>query len=225
MEKIDYVKLNKYDLEILKLIALFGKTFDVVLGKTFFTSVQIARNNLTRMQKRGLIKFVESGHLSPRKAIILGYWGRKVMRDLEIKIQPYKQTRTLKHNILEQITFHHLSKIGEVEKKSVWHHKNTYFAVPDFIFRPGGNRIIFVEVETTQKSSNRYKDFVSRVSKDEPSAVLYIVEKKAFTKTLAKIMPTWDKLLYLGIDEMIENIEKTNRAGARTQKHILEEEV
>jgi len=218
------VKYNPKDIEVLKFIGLFGKSFAEVLGKTFYGSVQSARNNISRMKKVGMIKQVPTGLMKPRNAVILSSSVKRLLVDMG---HTPKESRVsigqLEHNMIEQMAYYHLSKIGEVERATVYRDKNKYHSVPDLVLTtPAGK--IFVEVEMHQKSRASYKDFVAKSSKDRPRAVLYVCQNTKIMTSIANAMPTWDKLVYIDIETLIDNIARSSKVGATKQQDLLRED-
>lgn len=217
------IKYNEKELEILIFISHFGRSYAEVLGKTFYKSVQGARNKISHMNKKGLIKLVPTGLAQPRNAVTLPKSTKDLLIDLGYSPKVHRGSISqLKHNIIEQIAFYHLSKLGEVTRTSVWHHKNTYHAVPDLIVQTQIHTIA-IEVETHQKGNPRYKDFINRSSKDNFDRVLYIMPNKKLMITIANNMPTWDKLFFIDIERMIENIKLYNKIKPHAQKQLLKD--
>jgi len=215
------IKYNKIELEILIFISFFGRSYAEVLGKTFYKSVQGARNKISHMNKKGLIKLVPTGLTQPRNAVTLPKSTKDLLIDLGYTPKVHRGTISqLQHNIIEQIAYYHLSRLGEVTRTSVWHHKNTYHAVPDLILQTKIHTIA-IEVETHQKGNPRYKNFVERSSKDNFDRVLYIMPNKKLMITIANNMPVWDKLFFIDIETMIKNIKLHNKIKPFTQKELL----
>jgi len=215
------VKYNERDMEVVKFISVFGKSFAEVLGKTFYGSVQSARNNISRMQKIGLLKYVPTGLMKPRNALVLTSSIKKLLIDMGYSPKDSRVSiGQMEHNMVEQLAYYHLSKIGEIERASVYKDKNKYHSVPDLILTTNLGKI-FVEVEMHQKSKKSYADFVTRASKDEPRAVLYICANKRIMTSIANAMMEWNKLLYIDIESLIENISSTNKVGAIKQVDLL----
>jgi len=215
------IKYNKIELEILIFISYFGRSYAEVLGHTFYKSTQTARNKISLMKKKGLLKLVPTGLTQPRNAITLPKSTKDLLIDLGYTPKVHRGTISqLHHTIIEQIAFYQLSKIGEVTRTSVWHHKNMYHAVPDLIVQTQIHTIA-IEVEAHQKGNPRYKDFVQRASKDNFDRVLYIMPNKKLMITIANNMPDWDKLFFIDIETMIENIKHHNKIKPFTQKELL----
>lgn len=222
MKEFITVKYNANHVEILIFINIFGKTYAEVLGSTFYASVQSGRNAIMKMKQRGLVIIKPTGLTKPKNEIVLGKEGKAILKERGYDIKSARSSiKNLEHNIIEQIAYYHLSKIGAVERKSVWHHMNQYHSVPDLEMWWGG-RTIFVEVETTQKSKKRYLDIVNNMSKDDPSFVLYVAPNVKFMKSIANAMPLWDKkLYYIDIDTLIYNVRTFGKVKPFEQKELL----
>lgn len=215
------IKYNERDMEVVKFISIFGKSFAEVLGKTFYGSVQSARNNISRMKKIGLLKYVHTGLMKPRNALVLTTSIKKLLIDMGYSPKDSRiSIGHMEHNMVEQLAYYHLSKVGKIERASVYKDKNKYHSVPDLILTTNAGQI-FVEVEMHQKSKKSYADFVIRASKDEPRAVLYICSNKKIMTSIANAMMEWNKLLYIDIETLIENLLSGNKVGAIKQVDLL----
>ena len=108
--------ITKRDEEILKFINFFGKTYTKVLEKTFFPSFSAAENRVANLKKQDIISFWNTNLVSPRRAIVLSESTKNYFeRHLDIKVKKTKiHLSTIEHNIIEQITFFWLQKIGRV---------------------------------------------------------------------------------------------------------------
>ena len=217
------VKYNSKDIEVVTFISIFGKSFAEVLGRTFYGSIQSARNNISRMKRIELIKQVPTGLMKPRNSIVLSSSTKHLLVDMGYTPKDSRVSiGQMEHNMIEQLAYYHLSKLGTIERASVYRDKNKYESVPDLILTtPTGK--IFVEVEIHQKSKASYADFVTRAAKDNSRAVLYVCANKRIMKSIANAMREWDKLLYIDIDSLIENISTSNKVGATKQNDLLRE--
>ena len=65
------IKYKKNEIEILIFISHFGRTYPEVLGKTFYKSIQTARNKISKMKKNGLLEYELSGLSKPKYSIVL----------------------------------------------------------------------------------------------------------------------------------------------------------
>ena len=219
------LKIKHYEVEteILIFISYFGRTYPEVIGKTFYNTTQSARNKISLMKKKGLIKYEISGIAIPKYAIVLPKRTKDMLIHLGYSPKVHRgNIGQLEHNMLEQICFYQLSKLGEVTRISVWHHKNMFHTVPDLILKTQIHNIS-IEVETKQKSSRVYKDIINRASKDNFDRVLYVMPTKKLMISIANIMPLWDKLFFIDTDTLIENIKVHNKIKPYTQKQLLRE--
>ena len=215
------IKFYEVELKILIFISYFGRTYADVLGRTFYKSTQAARNKISLMKKKGLLKLVPTGLTQPRNSIVLTKKAKDLLINLGYKPKVHMGAiNKIKHLSVEQLAFYYLSRLGKVTRTSVWHHKNTYHAVPDMTLKTQ-NHYISIEVEANQKSNHKYKDFVERASKDNFDRVLYIMPNKKLMITIANNMPDWDKLFFIDIETMIENINLFNKIKPYTQKELL----
>jgi len=219
---IKIINLHGQNKEVLIFINTFGKTYAEVLGSTFYASVQSARNTIVKMKKRGLVTLKPTGLIKPQNEIVLSSKAKVILKEEGYDIKDTRSSiKKLEHNMIEQIAYYHLGKVGHVERKSVYHHMNTYHSVPDLEMWWGG-RTIFIEVETTQKSKKRYLEIVKNMSKDDPSFVLYIAPNTTFMMSIAKAMPLWDKkLYYIDIDTLIHNVKTHGKVKPFEQKELL----
>ncbi|QOP45542.1 hypothetical protein [Sulfurimonas paralvinellae] len=178
------------DIEIFKFINKYGKSYIEVLAKTFFTNEQVARNRMNILAKQNLITYWNTNLMKPRRAIVLTSDTKSMLEnDFDITPRNAKLNRTtIQHNIIEQIVDFHLSKIGTVERTTVYTHKEKLHHIPDFIFINGSGNKINIEVELTKKSAPRYAKLMQSVSKDNPDAIIYVLTSKEKIKPFATIM-------------------------------------
>lgn len=202
--------ITNRDIEIFKFINSYGKTYIEVLAKTFFTNEQVARNRINSLAKQNLISYWNTNLMKPRRAIVLTADTKVMLEDeFEIKAKNVKLNRTtIQHNIIEQITQFHLSKIGSVERTTVSTHQDKLNHIPDFIFTNSNGNKINIEIELSKKSAPRYTKLMQDVAKDNPDAIIYILDSKTKIKSFASIMPKWQKLYFISIDELIKNINE-----------------
>ena len=227
MKKFDY---DKKDLEILFFIGEFGRTYTEVIGKTFYKSTQSARNRIVRMKKRKLVKYVLTGLSKPKYSIVLPKQVKDLLVSINKDFKPKVHSGSISqynHHLHEQIAFFHLSKLGDVVRTSVWHHKNVYFAVPDLVLGLKTMNIA-IEIEMTQKNSNSYKSYINRASKDlhetgNINRFLFVTPSKSLMITIANSMGTWERLQFIDIDTLIKNIEEFGKIKPFTQKELLKD--
>jgi len=215
--------MTKRDIEIFKFINKYGKSYIEVLARTFFTNEQVARNRMNILAKQNLISYWNTGLMKPRRAIVLTADTKSMLEDeYEIVSRSTKLNRTtIYHNLMEQIVDYHLSKIGTVERTTVYTHKEKLHHIPDFIFTNEAGNKINIEVELTKKSAPRYAKLMQSVSKDNPDAVIYILSSKEKIKSYASIMPKWHKLFFISLETLIKNIEQTGQIKPTPQEQSL----
>ena len=142
--------------------------------------------------------------------------------EFEIKAKNVKLNRTtIQHNIIEQITDYHLSLIGSVERTTVSTHQDKLNHIPDFIFTNSNGNKINIEIELSKKSAPRYTKLMQDVVKDNPDAIIYILDSKTKIKSFASIMPKWQKLYFISIDELIKNINELGQIKPIPQEQSL----
>lgn len=218
--------ITERDLEILKFINIYGKTYINVLSQTFFSTEQNARNRISKLYNQNVISYWNTNLMSPRRAIVLSSETRKYF-DEELNIKPKKiqlNMSTILHNINEQITHYWLSQVGTIERTSVAVHGSKMNHVPDMILTlPNGARI-FVEVEMQKKSQARYNDIFFKANKDNPAQLLYVLPKKEMVSSFASFLPRWEKVMLIDIDSLVENVKSSGRVGAPLQETFLQYE-
>lgn len=211
------------DIEVFKFINRYGKSYNEVLGKTFFSNTSTASKRMYQLQKQGLITFWKTSLLSPRRAIVLTNETKEFLEN-EYELKP-KNTKinvsTIHHNILEQITDYHLSKIGVVLRTTISEHSKTLHHVPDFIFTSKNNQRFNVEIELTKKSQERYKMILLNTNKDDVDGILYIFETKNDIERYINFMPKDSRLLFIDINTMISNIASLERINPISQDENL----
>jgi hypothetical protein len=161
--------------------------------------------------------------MKPRRAIVLTADTKALLEDeFEIKVKNVKLNRTtIQHNILEQISDYHLSLIGSVERTTVSTHQDKLNHIPDFIFTNSNGNKINIEIELSKKSAPRYTKLMQDVAKDNPDAIIYILDSKTKIKSFASIMPKWQKLYFISIDELIKNINELGQIKPIPQEQSL----
>jgi len=214
--------LTGRDKEILQFINVFGKTYYEVLGKTFFSNDQIARNRLTKLMKQKIISYIRTGLESPRRALILGSVGKDYI-DVElgeyVKVPKISNT-TIEHNILEQIVYYYLSQIGKVERTTIATHSKDLYHVPDMIYTTSKGMQVYIEIEITKKSKYRYIEIMRNIIKDKPDKLLYISDTADRAKSIVESIGYWgDKLTYIDIESFIKNVTETQKISPHVHKN------
>ena len=80
---------------------------------------------------------------------------------------------------------------------------------------------INIEIEHRKKSAPRYTKLMQDVAKDNPEAIIYILDSKTKIKSFASIMPKWHKLFFISIDELIKNINELGQIKPIPQEQSL----
>ena len=215
--------ITERDLEIFKFINRYGKSYIEVLARTFFQNEQVARNRMNTLAKQNLISYWNTGLMKPRRAVVLTSDTKQLLEDEhELTVKSVKLNRTtIQHNIIEQIADFHLAKIGTVERTTVYTHNDKLHHIPDFIFTNEFGNKINIEVELSKKSAPRDTKLMQAVSKDNPDAIIYILDSPSKIKSYASTMPKWQKLFFISIDELIKNIEQTGQIKPHSQEMSL----
>lgn len=221
--------LTDRDREILELMSVFGgKTYIEVLEKTIWHGYKSApvqaRNRMTKLEKKySLFIHKLTGLTSPRSAWALSENGKDVVRTQfeknisNISVSPV----TVGHNIIEQIAYYWLKKIGKNPERTVvskWstNHKHT----PDLVYYKN-NEPIYVEIEKNVKSAGAYNSIFANIIQDKVNKVLYVVEDQKRVEQFARNLPTSDKIMLVAIDDLIEAAQ-SGKIGAISQKQALQ---
>lgn len=210
--------LTQRDIEIIKFANIFGKTFVDVLGQTYFADVQQARNRVNKLVKQGVFYYKNTGLAKPRNALVLTAETQKYL-EKELGMVPRQvklSVSTLQHTIHEQLAYYWLSQIGEVERTTVYTHGKKLHHVPDIILHTQGYQL-YIEIEMQKKSQKRYAQIIADMQKDPAAGVIYISPTLEKSKALESFLPRWEKLRFIAIYELIENIKITGKIGARSQ--------
>lgn len=214
--------LTDRDIDIIKFINVFGgKTYVDVLGLTFFEGEQQARNRVNKLTKQGILNYRLTGLQKPRNAIILTAEGRNYLED-ELGViarKPKIAVSTILHGMNEQVAYYWLSKLGKVERTTVYTHQTKLHHIPDFIFYVN-NQMIYIEIEMQKKSLNRYSKIFSDIQQDNVAGVLYVSPTVEKSKALETFLPRWSKLRFIDIDTLINNIDKNQKIGARSYESV-----
>jgi len=223
--------LQKRDLEMLDIMANFGgKTFKRVLVETCFRGLknplQQVANRLYKLKKSlKIFKYVETGLSKNKYAIALNKNGVDLLNDMgyELSQSIVISPQTVNHTILEQITFYYLKKLGkDVERTIVANWRKEHFHTPDLMYRLKDGSMVYVEIELSKKSPQRYIDTFTKMKKDGVKSVLYVFENEKKMKQIGRVIPTWDKLFYITKDELIECFEN-GKLKAKKQIEVLKE--
>lgn len=217
--------LTARDIEILELMSVFGgKTYIEVLEKTFWVGHKNAkiqaRNRMTILLKKyGLFLYKLTGLTSPRSAWALSEAGKDIVRTMfnknitNISVSPV----TTQHNIMEQITYYWLKKLGKNPERTVvskWskNHKHT----PDIAYETEKG-VIYVEIEKNLKAAGEYNTIFSHIVQDKVFKVLYVVESQKRVEQFANNLPLSEKIMLVSTDTLVAAAQ-SGKIGAISQK-------
>lgn len=220
---------SERDIKLFEIIANFGgKTYVDVLEKTLWLGKKNAyQQSLNRVRKliqeKKLLKLVSTGLVSPRHAIVLTGLGKTyVEEEFGIIINEiHISAVTIRHTILEQISWYYLDYIGNnVDRTIVKNWSKNHAHTPDLFYKKN-NKSVYVEIETSKKTNSVYESLFVKIRQDEADVVLYIFEDNKKMEQIGKVMPLWDKIYLVSIEELIENATKNKKIGFKSQKDFL----
>jgi len=225
--------LSNRDKDIFFLMSEFGgKTFLEVLERTFWhdkkVPLQQAKDRIGKIKKKyNIVRYVNTGLMKPRSAIAFSDFGKRWIKDEtnfdigSLFISPV----TAWHNIYEQITYYWLKKAGRDVSRTIvknWsiEHKHT----PDllYFYNEDKSKPIYVEIELNKKITSRYVSIIEKMGIDKVHAVLYVFESEKKMIQIGRLLPIYEKLYFIHIDELIKNISTTGKIGFMTQQAYLE---
>ncbi|MDY0292571.1 MAG: hypothetical protein RBR02_09590 [Desulfuromonadaceae bacterium] len=223
--------LTARDKEILELTSVFGgKIFVDVLIKTFWINHKMpksqARNRMDVLtNKYNLFMLKPTGLMSPRSAYVLTEYGKGVVKTLFDKdiYNVAVTTTTVKHNILEMITFYWLQKLGKNPTRTTvanWGQKQNFKHTPDIAYRMEDNRLVYIEIETTVKSAGSYNSIFANIIQDKVHKIIYVLEDEKKVAQFVGKLPTSERLMLVSIDTLV-NSAQSGKIGAKSQKEIL----
>lgn len=189
----------------------------------------MAKNRISKLVSENVLALQPTGMQSPRSYIVYGIETREYLHELHGKkvwIPAFKQY-TYHHQVLEQIAFYWINKIRRCTRTTVNQNRSSsrqLHHVPDFYYRNENKKVIYVEAERTKKSPRRYVEIMQNMIKDNVGGVLYVTNTEKEMVSLAKSLPTWDKLYLTTIDQLKDGVEKHNEISAQRQKFILRPE-
>ena len=224
--------LQERDLEMLDIMANFGgKTFKRVLAETCFRGLknplQQVANRLYKLKKSmKIFKYVETGLSKNKYAIALNKSGVDLLNDMgyELRQSIVISPQTVNHTILEQITFYYLKKLGkDVQRTIVANWRKEHFHTPDLMYRLSDGNMVYVEIELSKKSPQRYIDTFTKMKKDGVKSVLYVFESDKKMRQIGRIIPVWDKVFYITKDELLIECFDNGKLKAKKQIEILKE--
>jgi len=216
MAKVEIVDerfdLTARDLEIFEMIGVFGgKTSLPALGMTFFSHAsdpeQQARQRIFKLRKKGLLKQKPTNLMRPRNYYIPTSVGRELIEDrfgIHVSSSPHFSTATFWHGIYEQVAWYWLRRFGRDPQRAIvkrWSREHHH--TPDLYYTNAKGKIVYVEIEMTKKNSESYSKIFTNMLKDNIAAVLYIFESEKKMKQIGRVLPVWEPVRYVSIDQMI----------------------
>jgi hypothetical protein len=215
--------ITNRDISVLRFINTFGYSFIPIIGKTFFKNEITARARLRKLIGYGLLNKKSTSLINPKYAFYLTKESNLFLKDNfdEKALATSVKISRIKHLILEQISYFYLNEIGKVERTTVFNHYKHLNHIPDMIYTDEKERKFYIECETTVKSKQNYNELVLKTLKDNPYAIIYIIETALKAKTIAKAMPTSNKLYFICIDDLCVNIGKNKKISPRSQEDFL----
>ena len=221
------------DKEVLDIMANFGgKTFKQVLVETVFRGLknpeQQSANRIYRLKKSmKIFKYIETGLSKHKYVLALNKNGVDLVNGMgyDISQSVTISPQTVKHTILEQITFYYLKKLGKRVERTIvakWGREEKHSHTPDLVYSLDNGGLVYVEVELSKKSADRYAATFTKMKKDGVKSVLYVFEDEKKMKQIGRILPVWDKLFYITKDELISCFEN-GKLKARKQIEVLKE--
>ena len=215
--------LSQRDIDLLLFINEFGKSYAEVLHKCFFpdTSLQVTKNRISVLKnKYKLLKHTPTGAITPKYYISLSEQGKKfVFEELgEDAKSCFFALSTLQHNIYEQLTYYALLRAGKEPKRAkVVNWSKTHHHTPDLVYM-NGDKMVYVEIEISRKSSEVYNSIFDKVLKDGVSNMIYIAKNEEWKNKFLTILPKWDKLRVADIDTFFNNAIIENKIVADKQQ-------
>lgn len=205
------------DNKIFEMMGVFnGKTFADVLGKTIWVNhkdrARQAQNRVRKLKDmHNLVRLVPTGLMKPQKAIFLTTQGKEyVEQEFGILVgDTHLSMVTIRHNMLEMIVWYWLNELGkQVERTTVkkWVTDEKHAHAPDLYYEDKGKKV-YVEIETSKKSPDRYNEIFAKIRKDEADVVLYFFEDEKSMKSIGRVIPIWDKIYYCDIESFIKNAQ------------------
>lgn len=183
--------ITKRDKEIVDFINIFGKTYYKVLGETFFSNEQVARNRINLLIKEKIFKTVKLDQEeinSPKTCIVLGTEGKFLIEEMGKSVKDFRTTRRINHNLYEQIAYYYLVQTGTVERTTIANHFKDYKHIPDFILKTN-NLTLFVEIELSLKSPKRYIQLMEKNLLSGIDRVLYIIPDEQMAIKIYNYLP------------------------------------
>jgi hypothetical protein len=204
--------ITNRDISVLRFINTFGYSFIPIIGKTFFKNEITARARLRKLIGYGLLNKKSTSLINPKYAFYL-------TKESNLFLKDNFDEKALATSV--KISNFYLNEIGKVERTTVINHYKHLNHIPDMIYTDEKERKFYIECETTVKSKQNYNELVLKTLKDNPYAIIYIIETALKAKTIAKAMPTSNKLYFICIDDLCVNIGKNKKISPRSQEDFL----
>ncbi|MCV6607278.1 MAG: hypothetical protein OIF32_03620 [Campylobacterales bacterium] len=199
------------DNQILELICTFGgKTYFEVLEQTFWNgksnAMQQVRNRInTLVKKYKLLRLYNTSLATPRSAIVLTDAGKRYCEnELGLSVPSFHfSATTVYHGIMEQLTYFHFRRLNRsVERVIVkgWskNHKHT----PDFYYTKS-DETIYIEVERTKKTAERYRSIFTKIKQDRVKKVVYVCENIKKARQISSVMDVSSSLYFVALDDLV----------------------
>ena len=217
------IGLSQRDINILLFINEFGKSYAEVLHKCFFpdTSLQVCKNRISVLKnKYKLLKHTPTGAISPKYYISLSEQGKKfIFEELgEDAKSCFFALSTLQHNIYEQLTYYALLRVGKEPKRAkVVNWSKTHHHTPDLVYT-NGDKMVYVEIEISRKSSEVYNTLFDKILKDGVSNIIYLAKDEKWKNKFLEVLPKWDGLRVADIENFFNNALKDGKIVAEKQQ-------
>ena len=216
--------LSQRDIDILLFINEFGKSYSEIIHKCFFsnTSEQVCKNRLTVLKtKYNLIKHTATDAISPRYYISLTEAGKRyIYEELGVEYNPcFFSLSSLNHNFYEQLVFFALKKAGKEPMRTKvikWSKEHNH--TPDIAYC-NGEKLVYVEIEISRKSTEVYNKIFNNIIKDGVSNIIYLAKDEKWKDRFLTILPKFDGLRVADIDTFFDIATKEGKIVADKQEN------
>ncbi len=217
------IGLSQRDINILLFINEFGKSYAEILHKCFFpnTSLQVCKNRISVLKsKYKLLKHTPTNAISPKYYISLSEQGKKfIFEELgEDAKSCFFALSTLQHNMYEQLVYFALLKAGkEPQRAKVVSWSKTHHHTPDLVYY-NGDKMVYVEIEISRKSSEVYNTLFDKILKDGVSNIIYITKDEKWKSKFLEVLPNFSGLRVADIDAFFDEATKNGKIVADKQQ-------
>ena len=217
------IGLSQRDINILLFINEFGKSYAEVLHKCFFseTSLQVCKNRISVLKnKYKLIKHTPTGAISPKYYISLSEQGKKfIFEELgEDAKSCFFALSTLQHNMYEQLVYFALTKANKQPTRAkVVSWSKTHHHTPDLVYY-NGDKMVYVEIEISRKSSEVYNTLFDKILKDGVSNIIYLAKDEKWKSKFLEVLPKWEGLRVADIESFFNSAVKDGKIVAEKQQ-------